>query len=68
MSAAHHLVTRIRRSGFVRFASGVLGADKYERYLDYQRRHGCSEPPMSEKEYWRSLTVHQEANPGARCC
>lgn len=59
---------RIRGSALARFASGVLGADKYQRYLDYHRRSGCSEPLMSEKEYWRSLTDHQEANPGARCC
>lgn len=68
MSDGRSVITRIRESGLVRFASGVLGADKYERYLDYHRRSGCSGPPMSEKEYWRSLTDHQEANPGARCC
>ncbi|WP_238653971.1 YbdD/YjiX family protein [Rothia uropygialis] len=68
MKESPTLMNKIRKSAIVRFASGVLGADKYERYLDYHRRHGNSEPPMTEKEYWRSLTDHQETNPGARCC
>ncbi|MCT1368272.1 YbdD/YjiX family protein [uncultured Kocuria sp.] len=62
------VIERLRSSAVARFASGVLGADKYERYLDYHRRSGCTEPPLSERQYWRSLTDHQESHPGARCC
>ncbi|MEJ4103598.1 YbdD/YjiX family protein [Corynebacterium bovis] len=50
------------------YARGVLGADRYRRYLDHHARQGCGHPPLSEKEYWRSYYAHQEDNPGARCC
>ena len=59
---------RLGGSRAMRFASGVLGADKYERYLEYHRRSGCSGEPLSEREYWRELSAHQEANPQGRCC
>ncbi|MEL4153310.1 YbdD/YjiX family protein [Corynebacterium bovis] len=50
------------------YARGVLGADRYRRYLDHHARQGCGHPPLTEKEYWRSYYAHQEDNPGARCC
>ncbi|MDH2455346.1 YbdD/YjiX family protein [Corynebacterium bovis] len=50
------------------YARGVLGADRYRRYLDHHARQGCGHPPLTEKEYWRSYYAHQEDTPGARCC
>ncbi|HEX8518815.1 MAG TPA: YbdD/YjiX family protein [Pseudonocardia sp.] len=56
---------------------GVLGADAYDRYLDHHRRcaeeggaagHGPTGPPMTEREFWRARTDHQERNPQGRCC
>lgn len=53
---------------------GVLGADAYDRYLDGHRRRveaGCADehgPPMTEREFWRARTDHQERNPQGRCC
>ncbi|BBF99952.1 MULTISPECIES: YbdD/YjiX family protein [Pseudonocardia] len=47
---------------------GVIGADRYERYLDHHRRAGHVHPPMTEREYWRARTEHQENNPQGRCC
>ncbi|QQC60522.1 YbdD/YjiX family protein [Rothia kristinae] len=62
------LLGRLRESAPVRFASGVLGADKYRGYLEYHRRAGLTDPPMTEREYWRHLAEHQEAHPQGRCC
>ena len=50
------------------YVRGVLGADAYDRYLDHHRRAGTPGPPMSEREYWRARTDHQEHNPQGRCC
>ena len=51
---------------------GVVGADAYDRYLDHHRRcvdeHGHTGPPMTEREFWRARTDHQERNPQGRCC
>lgn len=49
--------------------AGVLGADKYQRYLEYHAAHG--QPgvmPLSEKEFWRQWQDHQQNNPQGRCC
>lgn len=62
------LLGRLRESAPVRFAAGVLGADKYRGYLEYHRRAGLTDPPMTEREYWRHLAEHQEAHPQGRCC
>ena len=42
------LLGRLRESAPVRFASGVLGADKYRGYLEYHRRAGLADPPMTK--------------------
>lgn len=47
---------------------GVLGADVYDRYLAYHARSGAPGPPLTEREYWRSRTDHQERHPDGRCC
>ena len=31
-------------------------------------QHGRTGPPMTEREYWRARTGHQERNPQGRCC
>ena len=49
------------------YASGVLGGSKYEGYLSWHARHGDG-PPLSEKEYWRHRTAHEERHPEGRCC
>ena len=46
---------------------GVLGGSKYEGYLAWHSRHGTGEP-MSEKDYWRHRSQHEEDNPSGRCC
>ncbi|WP_309248116.1 YbdD/YjiX family protein [Rothia santali] len=59
---------RVTGSRAARLASGVLGADKYARYLDYHHRSGCPGEPLSERDYWRELSAHQESHPQGRCC
>lgn len=52
-----------------RYLNGVLGGDRYERYLEFHaRHHGPGEQPLSEREYWRAHHAHQEAHPEGRCC
>ncbi|HEX5812469.1 MAG TPA: YbdD/YjiX family protein, partial [Pseudonocardia sp.] len=31
-------------------------------------RSGHAGPPMTEREFWRARTDHQERNPQGRCC
>ncbi|AKE40909.1 Protein of uncharacterised function (DUF466) [Corynebacterium kutscheri] len=50
------------------YVDGVLGADKYQKYLAYHRQSGCTQPPMTEREFWRDHTDRMEKNPGTRCC
>lgn len=52
----------------LRFGNGVLGADKYERYLDYHRASGQAGEPMTEREFWKDYQDWQDANPQGRCC
>lgn len=59
---------RVTGSRAARLASGVLGADKYARYLDYHHRSGRPGEPLSERDYWRELSAHQESHPQGRCC
>ena len=49
------------------YASGVLGGSKYDGYLSWHARHGDGEP-LSEKDYWRHRTAHEENHPEGRCC
>lgn len=51
-----------------RFGNGVLGADRYDRYLEYHRARGAPGEPMTEREFWRDYHAWQEANPQGRCC
>ncbi|GGH64913.1 YbdD/YjiX family protein [Rothia aerolata] len=55
-------------SKFTWFANGVLGGDKYEKYLAHHRATGCTHAPMTEREFWRDYTDRMEKNPGSRCC
>ncbi|AZA08355.1 MULTISPECIES: YbdD/YjiX family protein [Corynebacterium] len=52
----------------IKFLKGVMGADKYERYVEFHERSGCTHAPMSRKEFWREHYKEQDRNPGARCC
>lgn len=49
------------------YVRGVLGGSAYEGYLGWHARHGSGEP-MSERDYWRHRTEHEENNPEGRCC
>ena len=49
------------------YVSGVLGGSKYEGYLAWHARHGKGQP-LSEKDYWRHRTEHDERHPQGRCC
>ncbi len=50
------------------YARGVIGADAYDRYLEHHQRSGCPVAPMTEREFWRDKTDHQQRNPTSRCC
>lgn len=50
------------------FTSGMLGGDKYQKYLAHHRQTGCDHAPMNEREFWRDYHRRLDANPGARCC
>jgi uncharacterized short protein YbdD (DUF466 family) len=54
--------------GFARYMGGVMGADAYAKYLEHHREAGHTEPPLSEREFWRDRTDRQDANPQGRCC
>lgn len=49
------------------YARGVLGGSKYDGYLAWHARHGEG-VPMTEKDYWRHRSEHEERNPQGRCC
>lgn len=52
-----------------RYADGVLGADRYDRYLEHHRAHAePGQEPLSEREFWRSYQDWQDRNPEGRCC
>ncbi|MDO4919245.1 YbdD/YjiX family protein [Kocuria sp.] len=52
----------------LRFGNGVLGADRYDRYLEYHRACGNHEAPMTEREFWCDYQDWQDAHPEGRCC
>lgn len=54
--------------GTVWFVKGVLGESAYEGYLAHHTRSGSPDEPMTEKQYWRARTDHQERSPQSRCC
>lgn len=47
---------------------GVLGADAYEKYLEFHAAHHPDHEPLSEAEFWRDRTDRQDRNPQGRCC
>ncbi|WP_441435998.1 YbdD/YjiX family protein [Arthrobacter sp. RAF14] len=47
---------------------GVLGADAYEKYLEFHTAHHPDHEPLSEAEFWRDRTDRQDRNPQGRCC
>ena len=57
-----------RLSQAKKFVDGVLGADKYQHYLEHQARTHPDQKPMSEREFWKDYTDWQEKNPEGRCC
>ncbi|MDR2254924.1 MAG: YbdD/YjiX family protein [Arthrobacter sp.] len=54
--------------GVGRYLNGVLGGDRYARYLEFHARHHAGTAPLSEREYWRAYHAHQDAHPEGRCC
>ena len=59
---------RQRWARFSRVCNGVLGADRYERYLQWHRSTGQHGEPMDRRAFWRHEYERQEKNPGSRCC
>lgn len=59
---------RTRWRAFSRFAHGMLGADKYERYLQWHRTTQQPGEPMDRKQFWRHEYQRQEGDPSTRCC
>lgn len=57
-----------RLSQAKKFVDGVLGADKYQHYLEHQARTHPDQKPMNEREFWKDYTDWQEKNPEGRCC
>lgn len=51
-----------------RFVRGVVGADKYERYLQWHRTTGQPGEPMDVKAFWRHEMDRMENDPSSRCC
>jgi uncharacterized short protein YbdD (DUF466 family) len=53
-----------------RLLRGIMGADAYERYLEFHAAsHGAEgHPPMSEREFWRDRDDRRDRNPEGRCC
>ena len=51
-----------------KFVDGVLGADKYQHYLEHHERNHPGAKPMTEREFWKDYTDWQEKNPEGRCC
>ncbi|WP_315973731.1 YbdD/YjiX family protein [Glutamicibacter sp. M10] len=43
-----------------RFVDGVLGADKYQHYLEHHQRNHPDQQPMNEREFWKDYTDWQE--------
>ena len=54
--------------GLLWWVRGVLGEHAYDQYLTHHRRCGHAGQPMTEREFWRARTDHQERNPEGRCC
>lgn len=54
--------------GTMAVVRGVSGLDKYERYLNHQRRTHPDEAPLTEAEFWRQTWEREERHPTARCC
>jgi uncharacterized short protein YbdD (DUF466 family) len=47
---------------------GVLGEDAYQRYLDHHRRSGCTQPVLTEREFWRARSDRMDRDLQNRCC
>ena len=68
MSGADGLALMARLQALLWWVRGVLGEHAYDQYLAHHRRSGHAGPPMTEREFWRARTDHQERNPQGRCC
>ena len=63
------MATLLERLGQAKkFVDGVLGADKYQHYLEHHERNHPGVKPMTEREFWKDYTDWQEKNPEGRCC
>lgn len=54
--------------GLLWWTRGVLGEHAYDQYLAHHHRCGHTGPPMTEREFWRARSDHQEQHPEGRCC
>ena len=51
-----------------RFVDGVLGADKYQHYLEHHARTHPGQTPMTERAFWKDYSDWQDKHPQGRCC
>lgn len=47
---------------------GVMGENAYQQYLAHHGATHSSEPPLTERQFWRDKTDRQDTNPEGRCC
>ncbi|QEE61076.1 YbdD/YjiX family protein [Salinibacterium sp. dk2585] len=66
MTAADALVATVVEAR--RILRGIMGADAYERYLEFHATHHDGHPPMTEREFWRDRDDRRDRNPEGRCC
>ncbi|SIR74810.1 YbdD/YjiX family protein [Williamsia sterculiae] len=50
------------------YVGSVMGDGDYGHYVAHQAAAHPGEPPMSERQYWRTRWDHQDRNPQGRCC
>ena len=55
-------------AGIGRYIGDLMGDRHYQYYLEHHRRHLPDDPPMSEREYWRTRHAAQDRSPQGRCC
>jgi uncharacterized short protein YbdD (DUF466 family) len=67
-SAGSALLTGLRKVRW--YLRGVMGADAYEKYLEFHESApgSADHPPMTEREFWRDRDDRQDSNPQSRCC
>jgi uncharacterized short protein YbdD (DUF466 family) len=61
------LVVRAGR-GIRWYLTTLMGDRAYDTYVAHHRAHHPTDPPLTERQFWRQKMDDQDRNPGARCC